>query len=172
MQPLNRVFLYLLLKKAMFIYRTRKYFSGAASMVAWAASLVGVLLALNGYFVGWLLMAVALCTLIAYHTAEVDLQNQIYREGIMVLGQSFGKMLPLPGLDFLYLKGNTYSQFVESRASMATFRNIRYDGYLRLADGNILHLLQRRDKEKAWRQMEQIAQDLQVELRDLTGIRI
>ncbi len=141
-------------------------------MVAWVASLAGVILAINGFLVGWLLMPSALFTLITYYTAEFDPQKNMYREGVMVLGHSFGKMQQLPAFEFLYLKRNVYRRSVQSWASKATFRNIKYDGYLRLADGNILHLLQERDKEEAWRQMERIGQDLQVELRDLTEIRI
>jgi len=47
----------------------------------------------------------------------------------------------------------------------------KFDGYLKLAYNVKLHLVQQKSKEKAMQQMEQIAQDLQVELRDLTEMK-
>ena len=67
---------------------------------------------------------------------------------------------------------NNYKQVSESRASMSTFKFVKYDGYIKLSDNVKLHLLQRKSKEQAMQEMQQIAQDLQAELRDLTEMKI
>ncbi|MFD2246387.1 hypothetical protein [Pontibacter ruber] len=94
-----------------------------------------------------------------------------YREGVSLASITFGKKLPLPGIDFLFLKKNRYSQTIESRASMATFKREKFDGYIKLSNNIKLHLLQKDNKEKALKELEQIAQDLHAELRDLTEMK-
>lgn len=155
----------------MYIYRTGKYFSKAANMLAWVASIVGAVLLAKGVIIGLVLMPVALITQLTYFSVELHIEEQTYREGVMFLGKVFGKMQPLPGFDFLFLKKNNYRRLAESRASMATFSSVKFDGYIKLADNTRLHLLQESDKGKALKEMLQIADDLQIEFRDLTELK-
>lgn len=60
---------------------------------------------------------------------------------------------------------------MESRGSMSVQQVEKFDGYLKLAYNVKLHLVQQKSKEKAMQQMEKIAEDLQVELRDLTEMK-
>jgi hypothetical protein len=126
---------------------------------------------LDGSIAAYFFLPAASITQLSHYRTEFDLEYMTYREGVRFAGITFGKMLPLAGFDFLYLKRNRYKQVTESRGSMSTFQFEKYDGYLKLSDDLKLHLLQRKSKEKAMQEMERIAQDLQVELRDLTEMR-
>lgn len=152
-------------------YKTGKYFSAAGRAMGWVGLAIGLLAVLNGASLGWVMVPVALAMQLTYHMVEFDLQRQTYREGLQLLGLKFGKKLPLPGFDFLFLKKNNYSQLAESRGSMTQFRAEKFDGYIKLADGTKLHLLQTKTKAPALQQLATIAQDLGTELRDLTEMK-
>lgn len=79
-------------------------------------------------------------------------------------------MLHLPGIEFLYLNRNNYSQIAESRGSMSRFQRVKYDGYIKLTDNTKLHLVQEESKGKALQRMEAISDDLGIELRDRTEV--
>ena len=131
-----------------------------------------VLSVYNGSLAAWLLLPVGFVVQFTFYQIEIDLINRTYKEGVLLAGIIFGKMRHLPGVDFLYLNKNKYSYTAESRASMARFRGIKYDGYLKLADNTKLHLVQEHTKEKALQQMEKISDDLGIELRDQTDIKL
>ncbi|GAA4434400.1 hypothetical protein GCM10023188_25290 [Pontibacter saemangeumensis] len=152
-------------------YKTGKYFSAAGRAISWVGLAIGLMAVLNGASVGWVMVPVAIAVQLTYHMVEFDLQRQTYREGVQLLGMKFGKRLPLPGFDFLFLKNNNYSQLAESRATMTQFRSEMFDGYIKLADGTKLHLLQTKSKAPALQQLAAIAQELNTELRDLTEMK-
>ncbi|WP_347157312.1 hypothetical protein [Pontibacter chitinilyticus] len=151
-----------------YLYKTGTYFSGGVRVLSWIMLLVGLIYTLEGSMAGWLIIPVAVGFLLTYDMVEFDLQQQTYREGVLLLGLKFGKKQPLPGFEFLFLRRNNYSKLIESRASMTQTRSVKYDGFVKLANGEKLHLLQKSNKEPALQQLTSIAQDLQVELRDLT----
>jgi hypothetical protein len=153
-------------------YNTGFYFSTAVRVLGWVSSLSAVFAILNGSIAAYALIPAGIVTQLTHYRTEFDLEHMTYREGVRFAGMTFGKMLPLPGFDFLFLKKNRYTETRESRASMSIFKFIKYDGYLKLSDNKKLHLLQRDSKEKAMQEMEQIARDLDVELRDLTEMKI
>lgn len=130
------------------------------------------MLILNGSVAAYSFLPAGIAAQFTHYRTEFDLERMVYREGVRFAGITFGKWQPLAGFDFLFLKRNRYSQTSESRASMSTFRFEKYDGYLKLADNVKLHLLQRGSKEKAMQGMQRFAEDLQVELRDLTDLKV
>ena len=152
-------------------YNTGKYFGSAARVMAWIMTVFGLLTVLSGSYMALLLLPAGFIMHFTHYRTEFDLQHMCYREGVGLGKFVFGKMLPLKDLSFLFLKHNKYSQTLESRGTMSTFKLEKYDGYLKLADGKSLHLLQFDNKEKAMVRMEAIAQDLGVELRDLTDMK-
>lgn len=152
-------------------YNTGKYFGTAARVMGWITSVFGLLTILDGSYSAWLLLPVGVVVHYAHYRTEFDLENMLYREGVGLGKFVIGKKLPLTGFDFLFLKHNRYSQTFESRASMTSIKLEKYDGYLKLADGVKLHLLQHKEKEKAMAKMQAIARDLNVELRDLTNMK-
>ena len=156
---------------ATYIYKTGKYFSGGARMLAWVLAVIGVVAVWKGVTAGVLLFSAAIITQLTYQAVRFDLQHGTLGQGVQLFGRFFGTQQQLPEFDFLYLKRNNYSQVAESRGSMATFYSTRFDGYLQLAGGSKLHLLQHRKKETALQHMEKIAQDLNVPLHDLTEAR-
>lgn len=149
-------------------YNTGHYFGTGVRVFGWITSFLAVMMIVNGSVAAYVILPAALITQFAHYRTEFDLAHMTYREGVRWAGLTFGAMQPLPGFDFLYLKCNRYSQTIESRASMSKLKFEKYDGYLKLADGIKLHLLQRKTKEQALREMQQIARDLNVDLRDLT----
>ncbi|MFT2007171.1 hypothetical protein ACMA1I_00715 [Pontibacter sp. 13R65] len=118
-----------------------------------------------------LLFSAAIITQLTYKAVKFDLQQRRYGQGVQLLGKFFGAEQPLPEFEFLYLKRNNYSQVAESRGSMSTLYNTKYDGFLKLADGTRLHLLQHQLKEVALQHINKIAQELDVPLRDLTEVQ-
>ncbi|TXK38133.1 hypothetical protein FVR03_14190 [Pontibacter qinzhouensis] len=155
---------------ATYTYKTGRYFSGGARMLAWVLAAIGVVAVLKGVLAGVLLFSAAIVMELTYKAVQFDLQQRRYGQGVQLFGKFFGAEQPLPELEFLYLKRNNYSRLAESRGSMATFYSTRFDGYLQLAGGAKLHLLQQQVKETALQQMNKIAQDLGVPLHDLTEV--
>lgn len=151
-----------------YTYKTGKYFSAGGRVMGWITSALGMIMVLNGYAAGWVLVPAGLLTLLAYYMVEFDLQQKTYREGVLLLVLRFGKKRPLPGFDFLFLKKNSYTRMAESRGSNTQFKLEKYDGYVKLSDGTKLHLLQQSQKEAAMQQLKTVANDLGTQLRDLT----
>ncbi|MBX0333954.1 hypothetical protein K3G39_11975 [Pontibacter sp. HSC-14F20] len=149
-------------------YNTGHYFSGSARAFGWITTALAVTMIINGSVAAYAFLPTAIITQFTHYRTEFDMANRTYREGVRFAGITFGKMLPLTGIGFLFLKKNNYKQVSESRASMSTFQLVEYDGYIKLSDNVKLHLLQRKTKEQAMQEMQQVAHDLQAELRDLT----
>ncbi|WP_299705468.1 hypothetical protein [uncultured Pontibacter sp.] len=153
-------------------YNTGHYFSTSARAFGWITTVLAITMIVNGSVAAYVFLPTALITHFTHYRTEFDLERMRYREGVRFAGITIGKMLPLPGIDFLFLKKNNYRQVSESRGSMSTFQFVKYDGYIKLSDNVKLHLLQRKTQEQAMQEMQQIAQDLQAELRDLSEIKI
>lgn len=152
-------------------YNTGAYFNTAARLYGWGASAFALFQIMEDSVVAFLFLPIGIIMQFTHNRTEFDLLNRTYRVGVRCLGFTFGKVQHLPGIDFLYLNRNSYSQLAESRASMSWFRTIRYDGYIKLADQTKLHLVQEYTKEKALQRMEKISDDLGIELRDQTDIK-
>lgn len=152
-------------------YDTGHYFSTAARVGSWLVSFFALLYLFSGVWVAALVVLLGPVQQFAKSFIEFDLQQQTYRQGIRLGGMAWGAKKPLPGFDFLFLKKNSYSRTMESRGSMSVSRTEKFDGYLKLSNGVKLHLLQLNGKEKAMQKLQQMAQDLHTELRDLTGMK-
>ncbi|MBC5774257.1 hypothetical protein H8S95_09310 [Pontibacter sp. KCTC 32443] len=159
------------MKSNLYAYNTGCYFSTAARVLGWITTVWAILAVVGGSVSAFLILPAAIITQLTHYKVEFDLQHITYREGVSFAGLTFGKKLPLPGFDFLFLKKNNYKQTMESRASMATIKMVKYDGYIKLTNNVKLHLLKTKDQQKAMQVMEQIAQDLNVEFRDLTEMK-
>ncbi|NDK57190.1 hypothetical protein [Pontibacter fetidus] len=149
-------------------YTTGRFFSATAQVYSWVATVSAFFAILNGSYVAFLFLPAGIVSLLLYRRFEIDLVHRTYKVGVRLLGFTFGKLLPLPGVDFLYLNKNKRTSVAMSRASVRQFRSITYDGYLKLADATKLHLVQEHTKEKALQKLEQIADDLGIVLRDQT----
>lgn len=152
-------------------YNTGYYFSAAARFFAWMASVFALFRIIDGSLAAYLFLPVGFIFQFTHYRTEFDLYNRTYRVAVRLFGITFGKMLHLSGVDFLYLNKNGYSQLSESRASMTRFRRVKYDGYIKLADGTKLHLVQEDNKKQALQKMEEISDNLGIELRDQTEAR-
>lgn len=159
------------MKSDLHSYNTGHYFSTAARFLGWAATVFALFQVVDGSVAAYFILPAGIITQFCYYRTEFDLLNRTYREGVRLFGITFGKVKPLPGVDFLYLNKNNYSQLAESRASMTQFRGVKFDGYIRLADDTKLHLVQEHTKEKALQQLEKISDDLGIELRDQTEMK-
>jgi len=151
-------------------YKTGHYFRTSTRFSGWIATILSFMLVLNGSVATWFFLPVGILIQFTFNRVEFDLLNRLYREGISLFGLTFGKMLHLPGIEFLYLNRNNYSQVAESRGSMSRFQRVKYDGYIKLADNTKLHLLQEESREKALQRIEKIAADLGIVFRDRSTI--
>ena len=152
-------------------YHTGHYFSASVRAFGWITTTLAITMILNGSIAAYAFLPTAIITQFTHYRTEFDLAQMTYREGVCFAGIMFGKMLPLAGIDFLFLKKNQYVQSGQAGTSASGFQFERYDGYIKLSDGVKLHLLQRKSKEQAMLEMQQVAQDLQAELRDLTEMK-
>ena len=152
-------------------YRTGHYFSAGVRAFGWITTTLAITMVVNGSVAAYAFLPIALITQFTHYRTEFDLAQMTYREGVWLAGITLGKMLPLAGIDFLFLKKNKYVQSSQTVGSASAYQLERYDGYVKLADDVKLHLLQRKSKEQAMHEMQRIAQDLQAELRDLTKMK-
>lgn len=154
-----------------FSYNTGYYFSTAARLLGWGATALALFQIIDGSIAAYLFLPSGVITQFTHCRTEFDLLKRTYREGVRFGTVTFGKMLHLPGIDFLYLNKNKYAGQIELRASMMRFRNVKYDGFIKLADNIKLHLVQDESKEEALKRMGKISDDLGIELRDQTEIK-
>ncbi|MCP2042642.1 hypothetical protein [Pontibacter sp. HSC-36F09] len=153
-------------------YRTGQYFSASARALGWITTTLAITMVVNGSIAAYAFLPTAIITQFTHYRTEFDLAQMTYREGVRFAGKTFGKMLPLAGIDFLFLKKNSYGQSNAVGGSTHTYQLERYDGYIKLSDNVKLHLLQCKTKEQAMQEMQRVAQDLQAELRDLTDKKL
>ena len=158
------------MKATLHAYNTGHYFNATARIYGWLISAFSAFAIFNGALLAFLILPVGFVTQLLCRRVEIDLDGRTYRAGVKLLGLTFGKLLPLPGIDFLYLNKNNHTRIAASLASVMRFRSIKYDGYLKLADATKLHLVQEDSKEVALQKMEKISDDLGIELRDQTGV--
>ncbi|WP_414703853.1 hypothetical protein [Pontibacter sp. 13R65] len=117
---------------------------------------------------GLLAIACGVFPFLLYKCLEIDLSKRSYCMGLNLLGHTIGEIEPFPGVQFIFLKKNRTISRSNSRAWSSTY-SISFDGYILLSDGTKLLIVQERNKERAMKQLELVAQDLQTEVRDLTN---
>ncbi|MER2998045.1 hypothetical protein [Pontibacter populi] len=159
------------MEKSIHSYNACHYFETTPRVFGWIISIWALVAVLGGSIAAFLALPVGVLMQFSFHRVEFDLLNRTYKEGVRICGLTFGKQLPLPGTDFLYLNKNSYNQRAESRASSMEHRGEKYDGYVKLAGTKKLHLVKKYSKEKAMHKMEKISDDLGIELRDQTDIK-
>ncbi|MCC9168776.1 hypothetical protein [Pontibacter harenae] len=152
-------------------YKTHRPYSGV-KMCAIIMFVGGVLVVSSAPFIGFAFMILGIFPFIMYEFIEFDLYGGLYREGICIAGMAFGKAKPYPSVHFIYLKRNRTIYTDEGTAGISTSSFVTFDGYLRMADGYTTSLMSVGKKEKALKLLQQMAHDLQVEMRDLTEAKL
>ncbi|WP_242921094.1 hypothetical protein [Pontibacter liquoris] len=118
--------------------------------------------------IGVFLIIAGIYPFIAFKCLEIDLYQGTYTIGINMLGYTIGKKEPYPGVKSIFLKKNrTIHQ--STRHSWSSTVSTSFDGYLWLDDETKILLSQSSKKEVTLQLLEPFAQELQVEIKDLTA---
>ncbi|QCR23736.1 hypothetical protein [Pontibacter sp. SGAir0037] len=128
----------------------------------------GVYVTIHTSYFGIVLLVLGFIPFILARQVEFDLYGGLYRAGYSIAGNLIAEEKPFPGVDCLYLKKNRYTRTMQSRGSSTTTHTYCFDGFIQLSDGVKFAVVQEADKAKALQKLQQMAKDLEVEVRDLT----
>jgi hypothetical protein len=156
------------MKTDMLRYRLESGPGGYTKVLAGVIIVGGIYIFSTLPLAGLLAIVCGILPFLLYKCLEIDLRKKNYCMGINFLGHTIGEIEPFPGVEFIFLKKNrTISK--GNKHSWASTYSISFDGYILLSDGTKLLIVQEKKKERALQQLELVAEDLQAEMRDLTG---
>jgi hypothetical protein len=144
-------------------YNTGKYFTGGFNIFGYIIILFGLISLIRGdlyLMAGIVMVFLGIIFLTSHYVFEISPEKKMFREFVWVLGINTGKFLPYDKLDFIYLNENRKSQTSYSIVSRTTVLRTEYDGYLRLDNGENIHLINSNNYDKALKKLHTIAKDL------------
>lgn len=125
-------------------------------LIFWFQPLLGLLLIIAGVF-----------PFVSFKCLEIDQYSGTYTVGVNILGYTIGRKEPYPGIRNIFLKKNR-TIHRSSRTWSATV-STSFDGYLWLEDDTKILLSQDSNKELALLKLQPFADELQIEVQDLTA---
>ena len=158
------------MKSEILRYRLESGAGGYTKLFAGVIIVGGVILIQTSLWAGLAFMVVGIIPFLLYKCLEFDLYKGSYCMGLNFAGYTLGEKEPFPGVEYLFLKRNKTISRSNRRTWTSTYA-VSFDGYILLADGVKLLVVQEGTKDRALQQLQLVARDLQTEIRDLTGTR-
>ena len=156
------------MKTPLLRYRLAEPLSFGTRICAAIIAIGGMALFLTQPVEGTILLVAATFPFLYVKCLELDLYNGTYCVGINIAGRTFGERSPYPGTKCIFLKKNrTVHQ--STRHTWSSTVSTSFDGYLWLEDDTKILLSQDSKKEVALLKLQPFAQELQIEIRDMTA---
>ncbi|WP_461488381.1 hypothetical protein [Pontibacter sp. HJ8] len=156
------------MKTTLLRYRLTEPLGLGVRICAIIIAIGGLALCTTQPFAGATLIIAGIFPFLYFKCLEIDLEKGTYSVGVNVLGYTIGEKEPYPGAKCIFLKKNrTIHQ--PSRHSWRQTVSTSFDGYLWLEDETKILLSKEIKKEIALLKLEPFAQELQIEIKDLTA---
>jgi len=149
-------------------YRLSEELGIATKICAAIITAGGVAVFMTEQIAGTMLIGVGVIPFLMFKCIEIDMYSGTYCLGINLLGYTFGSREPYPGVKCIFIKKNrTIHQ--SSRHSWRATTSTSFDGFLWLDDDTKILLTQDSSKENALLKLQSFADQLKIEIKDLTA---
>ena len=128
----------------------------------------GIALSIPQPLGGAILIIAGIIPFLYFKCLEIDLYNGTYCVGVNFVGYTLGEREPYPGIKCIFLKKNR-TIHRSTRHTWSSTVSTSFDGYLWLEDDSKILLSQDSKKEVALLKLQPFAQELQIEIKDLTA---
>ena len=148
-------------------FKTSGYFPFHVMIVGGVMTAIGISMLAGGIYIGGLVvLLIGLLIVTAHYRCRIDFDKKIYQDYVWVLGLRAGKKIPFDEIQYIFIKAGQESQTMGLRAANTTLRKSVYDAYLKFAENEKIHLVTRDSRDRLVRQMQPIAEKLQVDIID------
>lgn len=151
-------------------FKTGKLFPWHFQVMAAVMLLVGVVLSVDHTLISIILIVVSLIIFTGSSGIELNAEKNKYREYLSFLFIKTGRMLPFPGAERMYVNRVKVSQkmYTAYTSQSSVFSSVEFDAYLKLANGDKIHLHSNRNKDKLMRVVTPLASYLNMSIDDNT----
>lgn len=156
------------MKTSLLRYRLAEPLGVGIKVCAIIITIGGIALSTTNPVKGVIMVVAGVFPFLYFKCLEIDLYKGTYCVGTNIASYTFGERKPYPGCKCIFLKKNrTIHQ--ATRHSWSSTVSTTFDGYLWLKDGTKILLSQDNKKEMALLKLQPFAQELRIEIKDLTA---
>lgn len=115
-----------------------------------------------------ILFLVSILVLSAAEGTEINTANNTFREYTSYMFMKTGKFNSIPSVEKLFVTKGTEAQVMHTAHTnhSATFESVVYNGYLKFASGEKIHLLRDKKKERLILKLVPLSEGLKVDIID------
>ena len=148
--------------------KTGNLFPWPFQVLAVILSLIGLSVIAGQLVLGLCLLGASMFVFSGYSGIEIDKANGSYREYLSFLFLKSGKKIKYGAIEKIFINSSKVKQQMHTAhtSHSSIFTDIEFNGYLKLENGDKIHLLTKRKKEKLVLELNKIALFLNVQIDD------
>jgi hypothetical protein len=160
------------MKKDKIDFRTSAYFPSGLIFAGVVILFIGFVVALVVKpLVGIIIALAGVAMTTTHYRLEIDFKNKRYKDYVWFFGFKNGEQEQFEKIEYLFIKQTRLSHNLNSLVSTRTIAKDAFNGYLKLSNGEPIHLLTRSNKPALVKRVNEIAQALQVDVVDYSKDR-
>ncbi len=148
--------------------KTGTLFPWTFQFIAGIVFLIGLSIIVDRPVLSLCLIAASVFVFSGYTGMEIDKEKSNYREYMSFFFIKSGKKIKYNGIDKIFINSTKVKQQMHTAhtSHSSIFTNLEFNGYLKLENGEKIHLLTKRKKEKLVYELNKIALFLDVQIDD------
>lgn len=150
-------------------YRTQYYFPRNVVTLGHAMIFLGaVVLTLIHWIAGVVMIGTGLLIVSVNYGIVIDSDKKWYNDYLFILGANLGKRTPYEAIEYLMISDTHKPEELPKKASRGHMAQHVFSGYIKFSDQEGVHLLSSRKKQKVMHFLQKLANELNLEIRDLS----
>lgn len=149
-------------------FKTSAYFPPTMTFVGGFVGIIGITLTTTNPVSGVVLLSIGVIALTTHYRLMVNFDKKVYHDYLWILGVRIGEKGTFDKIEYLFIKKSKVSQTMNVRVASSTVRKEVYDGFLKFAENNKLHLVTNDSKKKVVDKLRKISVALKVKIIDYT----
>ena len=148
--------------------KTGTLFPWTFQLIAGIVFLIGLSIIVDRTVLSLCLIAASVFVFSGYSGIEIDKEKNSYREYMSFFLIKSGKKIKYNGIEKIFINSTKVKQQMHTAHTnhSSIFTNVEFNGYLKLENGQKIHLLTKRKKEKLVHELKKIALFLDVQIDD------
>ncbi len=137
-------------------------------LLASCAFILGLSVLPVNLWIGIPLSVLSFFALVAYEGTEINSTNKTYREYTSFLFFKAGKFQPYTDINKIFINRSKESQKMYTAHTLhsSTFEDVVYNAWLKFSNGEKIHLLKSKSKDRLMRVLKPLSEAIQVEITD------
>lgn len=150
-------------------FKTSNYFSSRVIIAGVIFLISGLVLFFVNWVIGIILIFSSVIILTTQYRLTIDFENKVFHDYVRILGLKNGYKEKFEVIEYIFINTTNSSQTMSmGRVASTTIHNKVYNGYLKFAENNKIHLTTKDDKKSLYEALAPIASKLNVKIIDYT----